>query len=491
MKRKNSRVRYLIYFAFFLLFLYLGWKVPFCHDEWKWGRHDRLELMMQGFDGYNGRWLGNILILLITRLKFTKMLVITGSMTAIVWLMETNVRRKHVFEKDKLDPIPLLTIIFLLLAVPASLYAESYGWPAAFVNYEVSVPFFLLYFIWTDELYRNKVEKYSWFQSLIIIPVGFCTQLFSENITVITVAYAVWMILYSAVRYKKVYLLQINYLISVIAGTVLMFSNSAYYSAATHNGKTYKSIDTGVNVLFQHFVTRIWPDLMLNNWVLIIAISVLMLVLIVKSGKRNLLTVEMIFVFSGYSVFSVMHRVCAEWTFDSDEIINGTIIAALSVLYLLNVLVCLWMFVDKKERLSICITYLGAFAFAAPLVAADPIGSRCFYISYVFQVLMAVKLLQYLLKDKEFKLFYPAVVLAAGICVLGVMYMRIFMTVGQYEDYRMELIQKAKEEKATELVLPVIPYDKYTGFTEPFSEVWEEAFKDFYHIPKRMTVKFE
>ena len=126
MKIKDNRVRYFIYAAFFMLFVYLGYKVPYCLDEWKWGLPQRVELMKRGFSGYNGRYLGNILALLITRSEVAKTLVISVCMVLIVWLMEMSVRRKTFSEKDKSDPILLLSLILLLLAVPASLYGQSY-----------------------------------------------------------------------------------------------------------------------------------------------------------------------------------------------------------------------------------------------------------------------------------------------------------------------------------------------------------------------------
>ena len=88
MKNKDNRVRYFIYAAFFMLFVYLGYKVPYCLDEWKWGLPQRVELMKRGFSGYNGRYLGNILALLITRSEVAKTLVISVCMVLIVWLME-------------------------------------------------------------------------------------------------------------------------------------------------------------------------------------------------------------------------------------------------------------------------------------------------------------------------------------------------------------------------------------------------------------------
>lgn len=490
MKVRKNGIRYLLYFLFFAVFLYIGLKVPYCHDEWRWGLWERVELMKTGFDGYNGRYLGNMFALVITRSQAAKTLVIGGCMIVIAWLMETNIRRKHVWQKDTLDPMPLLGTALLLLAVPSTLFAQSYGWPAAFVNFEIPVALFLLYFVWTDELYLEKVEKYSLFQTLIVIPLGISTQLFSENITVVVVAYAVWMIAYTGIRYKKVYPMQINYLWSVILGAVIMFSNSAYSKAATTD-EGYKRISLGIRGIFEQFVTQIWPDLMLNNRVLNIVLAAALVLLIIRSGKRTLLTIEMVLVFCGYSIFGIFHGICSEWVFDSNETINGTIIAGLSVLFLLNVLLCIWLLVDKKERLSLCITYLGAFAFAAPLVAANPIGPRCFYISYVFQALAVLKLIQYLMKGRKVNLFYPAIALATVVVILSVVYLRIFRTIGQVNDYRAELIEQCVENDQKELTLPILPYKEYCWKTMPTMDAWERKFKAFYHIPEDVTLKFE
>ena len=166
--------------------------------------------------------------------------------------------------------------------------------------------------------------------------------------------------------------------------------------------------------------------------------------------------------------------------------------ALLSMLFFINVLLCIWMFTEKEERISICITYLGSLAFAAPLIAADPIGPRCFYISYVFEVLAVAKILQYFLKNRgEIQVFYPALILAVTVCISAVFYVRIFMIIGKYSDYRAELIEEAVEQNAEELTLPVMPFSDYTGYTEPIDEIWNEKFKEFYHIPENMTVRFE
>ena len=65
------------------------------------------------------------------------------------------------------------------------------------------------------------------------------------------------------------------------------------------------------------------------------------------------------------------------------------------------------------------------------------------------------------------------------------------MIIGKYSDYRAELIKEAVEQNAEELTLPVMPFSDYTGYTEPIDEIRNEKFKEFYHIPENMTVRFE
>ena len=309
--------------------------------------------------------------------------------------------KKIFFRKRQVRSDPSSEYHFTVACCPGFPVWTELWMPAAFVNYEVPVPLFLVYFIWTEELYRKKAEKYSCFQTFAVIPLGICVQLFSENITIIVAAYALWMLVYTAVRYRKIYLIEVNYLCSAILGAVLMFSNSAYSSAAVHNGKTYKSIDMSAGILLQRFAARIWTNLVLNNWVLTVIFTVLLTVLILKKRKQSFAAAEMLVVFWGYSAYSILHKICPEWIFAGTQAVDRGIMALLSIVFFINVILCVWMFTEKR-RTAFYLYHISWFAgFAAPLIAADPIGPRCFYISYVFEVLAAVKILQYLLKREK------------------------------------------------------------------------------------------
>ena len=62
----------------------------------------------------------------------------------------------------------------------------------------------------------------------------------------------------------------------------------------------------------------------------------------------------------------------------SDQNLNNVINTMLAILFFANVLLCIWKNVDRKEGISMCILYLSSGAVAAPLLAANPIGARCF-----------------------------------------------------------------------------------------------------------------
>ena len=138
-----------------------------------------------------------------------------------------------------------------------------------------------------------------------------------------------------------------------------------------------------------------------------------------------------------------------------------------------------------------CILYLSSGAVAAPLLVANPIGARCFYISYVFQALVVVKLFRYLANQHKTDLFCPILAMGMGVCILAVIYGRIFFTIGQTNDYRAQLIQTGVEQNQKEIVLPILPYSEYCWVTVPPNEKWKKYFKKFYHIPEEVTLRFE
>lgn len=485
-EQKEKIFCWLIYLGCFGFFFFLAYNVPYCHDEWQWGLPERVELMKNGFQDYNGRYLGNILALLITRSVWLKAGILGLFSLWLFHVMGRGIIKKGAKEGRTFF---LLLCAFLLLSLPKTLFCQSYGWPAAFVNFVPPVVFFLLYYNLTEQTYWIDKPHYTRAEAAAVLPLGFAAQLFCEHITVFAAAYALWMVILCGVRFKRIYGIYINYLLGTFAGALLMFSNGAYHNAAAGEDG-YKHISLSFGTLLEQFRTKLWDDLVLNNWVLNLLLAAAVLYLLGKREKNRILSAFLGVILCGYSTYSVYHRLNPAWQFVGRETVNEWIQVLLALVFAAGISLGIWRSMDKQRRLSTVVLYLCAFAVAAPLLAADPIGSRCFFVSYVFQCAVLLKLLWEILKGKK-ELFLPAVCILTAVLAVCVIYLRMFDIVGAQDRYRSQLIETAVESGQKEIILPLLPYSDYYWTTVPANETWEKRFKAFYNIPQDVTLKFQ
>lgn len=469
----------------FFFYFYLSYNVPYCHDEWHWGLPERVELMKNGFRDYNGRYLGNILALIITRSVWWKAGIL-GIFS--LWLYQV-IKKGVLKEQDQKESFFIqLGAFFLLLAIPKTLFCQSYGWPAAFVNFVPPVILFLIYFFLTEQTYDGIVPQCTGLMTLFLLLLGFVTQLFAEHMTVFVVVYAVWMVFLGWMRHKKIYGLYLSYLFGALAGAVVMFSNSAYRNAADGTD-SYKHIGFSVGALLEQFA-GLWDDLLLNNWLLNILLAGTVLYLIGKREKNKFAATLFGLILCGYGTYSVFHRVNPSWYFVGNESLNQWIEVVLGMLFVGTVVAGIWRCEEKSRRASICMLVLCSVFVAMPLLAANPIGARCFFASYIFQVVALLKLLQDILKEKK-NLYLPCVCVLTIVLALCVMYLRMFSIVGGTDRIRAQRISSGLENHQKELILPILPYSDYYWTTIPVNKTWEKRFKEFYHIPQDVAVKFQ
>lgn len=71
------------------------------------------------------------------------------------------------------------------------------------------------------------------------------------------------------------------------------------------------------------------------------------------------------------------------------------------------------------------------------------------------------------------------------------MYLRMFSIVGGTDRIRAQRISSGLENHQKELILPILPYSDYYWTTIPVNKTWEKRFKEFYHIPQDVAVKFQ
>ena len=67
--KKNQYVIIMI-----VIFLCICYFFPYVHDDWAWGSSIGINRLNNLFKNYNGRWAGNILVILLTRSNILKTL---------------------------------------------------------------------------------------------------------------------------------------------------------------------------------------------------------------------------------------------------------------------------------------------------------------------------------------------------------------------------------------------------------------------------------
>lgn len=261
---KEKRIFIILFFILTALFSLF----PLTGDDLGWATSDGMNLLKNGFDGYNGRYLGNLCALLFTRTDFLRPVVKSASLVFILFML-------HKFS-GKDEQFQYLSAAVLL--VPYSPFIQSIVWSAGFFNYTFSLCFILpcLYI-----LFRKSERRFV----PVILILGILGQLFMETYTLLTVIISV-IALVMAIRKKKDVYVPSAYFISCVTGAVIMFSNSAYREILSGEDKYQSKADliTAIKNLF----------LIVPGYVLYACIpsAVIIVLLLIFNRKQHFISVD-------------------------------------------------------------------------------------------------------------------------------------------------------------------------------------------------------
>lgn len=456
-----------VLFVFFLVFLYLFWNTPLGHDEWKWADPEMIELLKTGFRGYNGRYLGNLFILLVTRSTVVRLLLLSG---CSVWLLALMARMAGPIKENTLY---ILVAFCLLFAMPSTLYRQSFGWVAAFTNF---VPPVILFFQWTIWFFDEKDKP-----TIPVILLTCSLQLFSEHNTILFWLTCISLFILQMVRKKTVDSFMVSSSVGATIGFLLMFSNSSYRKAV-NDDSGYKQIGQNLDSLYDKINQLFLTNCFKNNSILLCIIGVLLIALIASSNKKSL-RMKVATVTLGFSMAYCLwmnrnpgwHLTYHEKT---DVLLEGLVMA----IYVISVAILLCDTLSGNQRKKALLLWLSSFLILVPLIVADPIGARCFFATYVFECVIALLLLNELAEKRGLSTSFLSLVACGMALTLCITYCSIFTFVGQSLREREQYIAKAVQLEEKEIVLHRLPYREYMMFTEPPDDHWEVYFRHYYNI---------
>ena len=485
---KETKVKAIRYSICFLLIALLCWMFPYSGDDWAWGSEIGIHRLDVWFYKYNGRYVGNLIVLALTRSNLLKTLVMAFCLTGIIYLTEYISKRKWAF---------YVSCIALVL-IPKGILKQAVVWTSGFSNYVIPVFLVLIFIAYMYPIFNAEMPKYKLWHCLPLLLLGFIDTQLVEHMTVYNVVLAVGVIVYTIAVHRRVAASHAAYLIGSIAGAAYMFSNGAYHNIVS-GGNTYQQVAEGgiLSSLEENYVKEIAPSLCLNNiWLNLGLLFVCFLLFRQCAGhwdrRRELWMAKLsLFIMAAFNAWAVLSVLGIGVGDRKNRLLY---VEALFVAVYMAALISFVILIGLKKN---CIWKLlfwcaGIVCITAPLFVCKPIGARCFFPTYVLFLLLLIEMTGQLegetIKEVLAGSGFRRVCICISLAGLA-FYLNIFSSIYQVDRDRLAKIERQVAEGADSVKICRLPYDSYLWTSTPMAEPWITRYKLFHGLPKDLEIK--
>lgn len=487
--KKNWKL-YLFYTFLFVFLFILTYYFPYSNDDWSWGSKTGLERLKLGFKDYNGRYLGNLLVILLTRCNILKALFMTITYFGIGYLIKRIVNKNN-------NGIMIFSILMLFL-MNKFVFRETIVNTSGFINYTFNMLLVLVFIAYIKDAFKKIDFKEKWYNLVLLFILGVCSTLFMENITTYLLALCTVLCIYSYIRYKKIPKSYLLYFAGVIVGSIIMFTNGAYLHVVKGDD-FYRTVTTKQSIIVtmaRNYFNKIQPYAFSRNLIINFVVSGLMALLTCKFLSNNKVTkwkknsLEILnFISIFYSLFLMLGE-----KFDF-EVVTGTshyVTGFMTAIYCVSLLlIVILVFFDKSKYYDKSIGYklifymVSIIVLLVPLLVLTPVGYRCSLPGIVIYILMASELYNLLIKDKN---GYITKILFVSLVIVLSCYLHIYHSIYISNNERYESVKKQIELNINPIYIKKIKYDDYIWKNYPVSRSWEMRFLDFYGFDDKYNV---
>lgn len=487
-------------FAFFL---------PYTCDDWIWGTDYAVSHYLSNwFEGYNGRYLGNLIIMAITRSHMLRVLLMAVCITCMVYLMG------RIADTDWAFGFVMISLLFM----PKEIFSQTFAWTSGFANYVTSAipPLFLLYDCWTVfEKKRKEASVLSAKRTFSIKDFGkavlvgmlmFLGSLIMENITIYNVILSFVLLLFCFVRQRHLQLKYAAALLGSIAAAFVMFSNSAYGLISTpeeieiRSRKIFAFADI-LKIALDNWYQIIYLQVFRNHIFLLSAFAVVLFLLHYKNTHAMTKRVRMLSdlsltLFSVYVIWEILLRMIhnGEALYGTLQMIDAAATAIAIVFFIITVLAESYYIGSMAKPLLLIFS---VSVLSGPLFVVNPVSARCFFMPYVLLTLLLCELLKsltYAYSGAAWKVFKERGYRIVFVVLLGQISFYTFIYGSNHiaDAKRLQYVNDQIEAGLSSVTLYYLPYDSYLFVSTPYNE-WPQSvsqYKEFYGIPQDIKLKY-
>lgn len=471
--------------------------IPLSGDDWEWGTFLGEAQLKTWFKNYNGRYSGNLLVILFTRCLFLRNTVTPAIITLLCVFPTVFAKKKSLF---------LLSFSTLLvISLPKRLFAEGFAWSSGFCNYVPPIFLTFLYIILINKIFDDTLPLYSKKKSIIYcclnLIIGFISTMFMENVTIYIVFVSVLIIAYTLVRFKKIYIFQLFHFIGSILGSVAMFSNGAY-SKIKNGTDEYRNMPFTQEHLSDLFINHLdigFGYFLSRSFVLLISVSSICYIatfLTVKRGCKNsmayLMCASSLLNFFSM-VFLFFRKITPLWNILSGNFSYVGILMGISAfLYCLTVFVISFICIkDTARRLKMMVSVIGVPVLIGPMLLITPFPARSLVPPYLCLIFFSVVFLDGMWEYFNFSLkaeILTKTLFTFAISVFITLYICVFAHMRYYMNKRIEYIEKQVEANCTEIYIPSLPHLSYIYIGELDRPRWIKAHLGYLGFDQNLNI---
>lgn len=490
MRIKKDNIKFISISVFIVLYYFLlaNW-IPLTHDDWTWAGSYANTMLSENFQNLNGRYLGNIGIIIATRSLIFRVITYTVLMTSLLWIMYIIVNLCNFQNSNKNF---ILIFLFLgLLILPSQIHKQTISWFSGFYNYIPALIFTLIILLYSLNILLNR-KKLSGLHVIIFISAAFIGQFFMENHSIFnTFILLLFTVLYYSIYKKFIRNFLLATLTSII-GFVLMFTNKNYLNILLGNSE-YQQLQSDQSFLKTAIDTIIvsMPKYIFFDHVIILTIiGIMSFIVIVKKTKENDFK-HLIFI--SFLLFSLpFYKLFVYDQFNLYKNNDNTLISIVNfivcLIFLLTLVFVIIKFIEDINIKTILLSLLlSTITLAGPLIIVSPIGPRNFFAQHILWFLILTILILYLYQHS----LKPEIIVLPTIALM-VCYLFVFNTIHINNIDRIENLKSDinKNPNKDYYVVQKLPFEHFLQHSSPRNKVRDKEWLNSIGIEQEVNLKF-
>lgn len=479
---KKENTWYIVTFLFLVVLCYL---FPYTGDDWTWGSSIGMDRLNSGFSDYGGRYFGYIIVMVLTRFRLLKALIMAGTLVGISWGVRCIVKQKWAF----------FASLLLMFLVSREIFAQSISWASGFANYATTAAMIVAFLAIVFNIILEKKEEPVWLKIGMAV-LGLSGSLIMENVTVFFVIMPILLQIYLWKKEKRFSVALFLFMLGAVAGAVLMFTNSAYTNIASAQDG-YRTMSFSITELIarakENYMTAIHPYGLFKNVVLIVTFAVGGLLLLGNNKeKRNRMAMISLTVVGVFTLINVLSNVIIGTTYKPKIFIYLEALASLIAIVAFAVFTYSVTEKKSKERRIVTILWLSFAILIGPLFVVTPVGPRNFFSPYILLVIICLMVWKDALEpirngNKRLVSWLERGVKYGAVLTIGI-YVCIFMAVYYVDVSRLNYIRREVDAGSKRVELRKLPFNDLMWVSSPTFDKYTERYKMFYDIPMDVDV---